>query len=274
MVSSNATPHWPQIGDILHNHDGYRPPISDELEGASLEIRNGDERFILNFREGRSLEWVVPHRETLAHFRYEALRVRERRFFVSLVDQPDILSVACLWIDLDAGACSIVQVFFDDRCLQSLDLMTRVERTGRQSVARIEVNAYTIGDAQPHSVEDLGDLIGAYMRFQYSDTHIYDHYYVSGQNYLWYCWNGPDAGLGELEEARYVALGDDLYLVVWSEKLLPCAGITVEDHLAMASFGAIVGVDSGDWTLQRALVGSRMERLAHIDPPSTGDALR
>lgn len=144
------------------------------------------------------------------------------------------------------------------------NLVSRVEKTGSQSVPTITYQSASINGAPLPTFARTSRLSGKYLRFVYSDTHVYDHFYINDKFYFWYCWHGPDAGIGDYDEADYFELDDDLYLMCWREKFVPCLAVTVEDHRAMRTIGKVYGADSHTWKTGNSTVGAAISVITDI----------
>ncbi|WP_020180415.1 MoaF C-terminal domain-containing protein [Methylopila sp. M107] len=264
-ASTNAG-DWPQIADILANHAGGRPDPSTELSGRKHTIfLAGGTELALDFETGDVLNWSLAGRPGVLGQPYQAFWMRDGGYFVDFIDRTDQLLSFSLWLDLAKGTALLIEGSVADRSLENENLLTRIERSGSQSVPKLSYRSGTIDVAGSHDYPRTSALLGKYLRYVYSDTHVYDHYYQNDKYYYWYCWKGPDAGIGEFDEAAYFDLGEELYLVAWTEKLLPCLAVTVEDHRAMTSIGKIFGADSHSWQTGNNTVGAKMT-LVHAIP--------
>lgn len=270
-AASSAAIHWPQIGDILQNHSGGRPDPTTDLAGKSFAVSlNDGGRLDLAFSTAELMSWRDSGARGHVEQPYQAFRVRDGMYFVDFIDANDELKSVSLWLDLTRNAVLLIEGSVADRSAEDLNLLTRVERTGAQSVPTL---TYRTGVLGPSSVEDYprtDKLFGKYFRYVYSDTHVYDHYYVNPKYYFWYCWHGPDAGIGEFDEADYFELADDVYLICWREKFLPCLAVTIEDLRSMRSIGKVFGADSKSWRTGNSTVGASMSIVATIAPGAPG----
>ncbi|EJL37538.1 Molybdenum cofactor biosynthesis protein F [Caulobacter sp. AP07] len=273
MTSEHATADpWPQIGDLLVNHDGGRPDPTAALAGQEVQLRvDGGETLVLTFLDAGLLRWSRAGRLVQSQ-PYAAFEIRPDGFFIDFVDVENETRTCCVWLDLRAVRAVIIDGSVEDRTFERTDLLSRARLSGSQSLARAAVRGAALQpEGEIPSFPPGAALLGRFLRYVYSATHVYDHYYVSPRYFHWYCWKGPDAGLGELDEVQCVELAEELFLVCWTEKLLPCLAVTIEDHRAMTSIGKIFGADSDTWKTGNATVGARMTRLADIPSPGSAD---
>lgn len=264
---SSAAVHWPQIGDILQNHSGGRPDPTSDLVGKSFAVAFGDgDRLSLAFETAGILSWSAKGTKGHGQQPYQAFCVRDGMYFVDFIDANDELKSISLWLDLTRDAVLLIEGSVADKSAENMNLLTRVEQTGAQSVPTLTYRSGSIGKASIVEFARTDKLFGKFFRYVYSDTHIYDHYYVNPKYYFWYCWHGPDAGIGEFDEADYFELADDIYLICWREKFLPCLAVTIEDLSSMRSIGKVFGADSRTWRTGNSTVGATMSIVATIAP--------
>jgi hypothetical protein len=268
---SSAAVHWPQIGDILQNHSGGRPDPTSDLVGKSIAVVFGEGgRLSLAFNAADLLSWSVEGASGHSQQPYQAFRVRDGMYFVDFIDANDELKSISLWLDLTRNAVLLIEGSVADRSAEDMNLLTRVEQTGAQSVPTLTYRFGGIGRSSVPHFPRTDKLFGKFFRYVYSDTHIYDHYYVNPKYYFWYCWHGPDAGIGEFDEADYFELAEDVYLICWREKFLPCLAVTIEDLRSMRSIGKVFGADSHSWRTGNSTVGAMMSIIATIEPGAAG----
>ncbi len=264
---ASAAARWPQIGDILQNHSGGRPDPTSDLVGKSFAVSlNDGGRLELVFGTAELLSWNISGAGGHGQQPYQAFRVREAMYFVDFIDANDELKSISLWLDLNRKAVLLIVGSVADRSAEGLNLLTRVERTGAQSVATLTFRTGGMGPSQVPDFARTDKLFGKYLRYVYSETNIYDHYYVNPKYYFWYCWRGPDAGVGEFDEADYFELAEDVYLICWREKFLPLLAVTIEDFRSMRSIGKVFGADSRTWRTGNSTVGASMSIVAAIAP--------
>ena len=100
------------------------------------------------------------------------------------------------------------------------------------------------------------ELIGRRVEYTYSPTERYEHIYLNEDFYTWQCLLGSEKGLADTDRCHYLKLGDELYLFVWREKIVPTLGAVVADFSAMRTMGKIfghaAGPRSGGWWTSRS----------------------
>lgn len=111
-------------------------------------------------------------------------------------------------------------------------------------------------------IQATDQLIGRKFKFRYSEQDLYQHSYLNEKFYTWQCLKGIEAGLCETDRCYYFAVADELYLLVWIEKIIPTLGIVIEDLNNLRSHGKIcgyAGYDAGQ--ISNFIVGAFAEEV-------------
>lgn len=246
--------NWPQIGDIIPNHDGYRPPATDLLVGFQGRLGGAIDARIRCARD--SCEWTESGRTSVLE--YEAFAVAEQLFLLDAVADEAAGRSLTLLLDLAQGRALLIDVIFPTPEVAQSGLLSRLAQTGSQSAVRVSYRQGPVGEGAAPPFQRTTALVGKHVRYVYSTTHVYDHYYLSDRYYAWLCRQGPDKDLGDFDECDYWELAPRLYVVSWREKLLPCVGIVVENHTALVATGKICGVDAYSGRAANTRVGAHI----------------
>jgi molybdenum cofactor biosynthesis protein MoaF len=253
-----AHPALPQIGDIIPNHNGRCPGAIDLFDGLHTHLAGDIDVEVRFFR--RECEWTEQG-QTLT-LEYEAFELGETLFLVDAMPVVPNGRSLTLVLDLDRMRVLLVDVTFPTPERAQTAVLARLAATGSQSAVQVRYRHASVGDNLAERFAPTRELVGKHLRYTYSATHVYDHYYLSDRYYSWFCLEGPDRQMGDFEECDYFELGPKTYLVVWREKLLPCVGILVEDHSAMLATGKICGVDAYTGAVGNTRVGANIRLIA------------
>jgi hypothetical protein len=252
VADGNGKADWPQISDIIPNHDGDRPDGTAILTGLRTELQL-DVPVSVEFG-ARQLVWIENNVRT--EFEYEAFSLGRRLFLVdAMPPPPDRRSMTMIW-DVGAMRALVIETTFPVPQEAQTPVLDRLTKTGSQSAVRVRYRQGGLGGVAVAQFSRSTALVGRFLRYRYSDTHEYDHIYHSDRYYSWFCREGPDRGLGDFEECDVFELHERLYLVSWREKLLPCVGIMVEDHERMRALGKICGADAYTGVIANTRVGA------------------
>ena len=254
MTESKVAQVWPEIDDILVNHDGGAPPpCPPPADTIALFAEAGD--------------GVLTLAGTQARFGNDVLEAvyYPIRSGMYLVDLPDGLGGTARMLVLDTIRGRALETEITAPLPGAPDsLLDRLAWRDSQSAVGITYRYWYAQGAERQPFPPSHQLIGKQFRYTYSATHQYDHYYINDRYYAWHCLKGPDAGLGDFDESSYFQVAENLVLFVWKEKLLPCAGFTIEDHDAKRTVGKIFGANSNSGKAQGVIVGADLRLIADI----------
>ena len=91
------------------------------------------------------------------------------------------------------------------------------------------------------------ELVGKRVQYVYSRTEAYEHIYLNENLYTWQCLRGSEKGLADTDRCHYRKIGDEFYLFVWREKVIPTLGVVLVDWRLKRSNGKLFGYESGDF---------------------------
>jgi len=260
---------WITVGALA---DGFAPeafllPDAD-IAGQTLT---------LNFSNG----WIIPHRfdQEQLHWNaldgsssgsatYRATSIRPDIYFVDFLknEEGQNWSVS-LVLDIKSGSfTAIIGQLPDAQTLQS-SLYARA----RASEPLTQVQAEFIHGAidkpwQENSCSHTltHELIGLRNRYRYSPTESYEHIYLNENFYTWHCLQGVEKGLSDTDLCHYYKVDEQLYLFVWSEKIVPTLGVVLIDLEQHRSDGKIYGyADDSLSKLANFRMASHCELLNH-----------
>jgi len=259
----------PQITDIITGHDGYLGAPTSQLENQSFTVWYHDRKqaIIYSFESASHITVTCPEgaRELEASSRsYEAFQIDDGMYFVDFDDVSDFDSSTSIIIDTHRMHVLEIETNIPSISHANSDLLTRMKDNKSLSCMTIRYSSGIIEGGgkkskrydMPFEFPRTNKLVGLRVLCAYSDTHIYDHIYISRKYMCWFCIEGPDRGLGDFDECDYFELAPDIFLVCWKEKLLPMAGITVENYKTMRSIGKIVGLDVNTNSTSKITVGA------------------
>jgi hypothetical protein len=191
--------------------------------------------------------------------------------------------------DTGTDACDVVEVahevFFVDIWLRSADereaeTVVFCGATGRglritcsvpddaapgqprvaQHIAAVDV----LVDGAPPSgapVAPTRDLIGRRAISDYGHGHAFEQIYLNSTRMAWQCLLGEALGSADCDEASYWRLGDDLYVLTFRERAIPCASVVVLDFARQRSTGKFLNIED-DGAIRNGALGARLIPLA------------
>lgn len=264
MSTHSATYRPPSsvtLGELFPNHDGLRPTAVPDLRRRDVVFHlEGGPTVTARFGE-TEVEWSaergfdeLPANGTAT---YEAIPVRDD-FLVVVLDHPP-MSSALLVLDSARARALIV-----------LSRMRRDDSGAIVEDTRIAQAGIDAPLAEPFAPTD--ELIGKRIHWRYSDTHSFEHIYLSDRLYCWHGLKGPEADMGGVEPTSARALDDGLVLFTWSDTSVPFNGAIVIDFAAVGfptpihSSGRLVGWDGdkeASWQIVVGAHGTLLNETSH-----------
>jgi hypothetical protein len=232
---------WLPLDGLAPGFDAYRAAPSAELTGDELAVRQADGTPARYRFDEAGVFWGVGERgaaPVLRHSRCEVVRVADGLYAVQVLAEPDDGSTHTLFLDRSTGRTLAVTTAFAE---------PGARPWCTQRFAPGELVGAEIGGA---AAEPAGDLIGRRVLWRYSPEHAYEHTYLSGHWYAWQCLSGPERGLADTDACSTYRLRPGCFVFAWREKVVPCAAVTVADHVNMRSHGMLFGRGTDGRTTQ------------------------
>jgi hypothetical protein len=240
--------HFIQVGELVKGiSEGTLPP-ADELGGSSFALHVEDGRVLqLAFAEGGVLSWAVTEGPGVGERGEERCLITQPRDGVVVVDYVSSTRTATsvtIVLDLPRQAATLVEGALptaEEAAQGAFALATAgAELTlVRCEILRAAIDRPFTADDHPHV--PTGELVGKRVQYIYSATERYEHIYLNENLYTWQCLDGSEKGLADTDRCHYRRVGDELYLFVWREKVIPTLGVVVVDWREKRSNGKLFG---------------------------------
>jgi len=267
------TVRWISVGELAQafGPDNHTPPRTAALAGSahSLHFEDGSASECRFLSESR-LDWTCGGTTAPGAGRgsvpcagagsnscagvgsgeadYFAFAVRPNIYFVDFIDPATPLTAVSLVLDLGQGIATCLTARLPESADVGESLAARIARGDELTAVSVEFTAAAVdrpfGEATPRH-RPTRDLIGRRVEYTYSSTEQYEHIYLNEHSYTWHCLLGSEKGLADTDRCHYLKLGEDLYLFVWREKIVPTLGAVVVDFQAMRTMGKIFGHAQG-----------------------------
>ncbi|MFT8704176.1 MoaF C-terminal domain-containing protein [Bifidobacterium aquikefiricola] len=213
---------------------------TDHVDGTTLTTRNDAGTTIRHVFRNGLLEWDIQDGQQSGVDAYEAFMVDDGLLYVQVHhrDIPD--EAVAIIFDLRAGTCLSVL-----NCAGRTPQGSEPGHTGvsQSFIPSIIVEHEGERGPLPHPTNAL---IGRRVRWEYSESHTYEHVYINSEWYTWHCISGPERGQADTDLCTYYEIRKGIYVFAWREKVIPCASVTVADHRDVSnirSWGMLFGPD-------------------------------
>lgn len=111
------------------------------------------------------------------------------------------------------------------------------------------------------------DLVGHMATYSYSEKDAYLHIYHPNNLFTWACFSGNEVGLADTDYAKFLKLDDELYVIIWVEKILHVISTIILDFKRGRSTGAMASYEGKDYSGDVLMVpsGAVIKHLDEID---------
>ncbi|KAL3429962.1 molybdenum cofactor biosynthesis protein F [Aspergillus tetrazonus] len=213
MTTASETPgfipvsEWPNLEVLAVDYNEHLMAESYKLTGKRLTL------VIAGADPAR-----IAH-----HFLGDAFEVRPDIFFVDFY-KPEYQEEVSLVIYLRSGQAivGLSDFHFKDGQKKTWTRFSDASIDGYSNVAPFVPTA---------------DLIGKHILYRYTPRDAYEHIYLNQGTFTWHCLSGTEKGLADTGPCKMLKLDERLYLLFWSEKIMPVEAIVIVDLEHMRSTG-------------------------------------
>lgn len=243
-----------QVGELVKGISEDTLPLDDALIGTSLALHAQDGAVTrLTFPAAGRLAWEVTGGPDAGEHGEEACAVTRPRDDLVVVDyvaSTRRATAVTIVLDLARSAATTVVGTLptaDQAARSAFELATEgaeLTLVSTQFLAAAIDRPFVAGE-HPHVPTD--ELVGKRVQYVYSQTEAYEHIYLSENLYTWQCLRGSEQGLADTDRCHHRKIGDELYLFVWREKVIPTLGVVLVDWRVKRSNGKLFGYESSDF---------------------------
>ncbi|KAK9849764.1 Molybdenum cofactor biosynthesis protein F [Penicillium brevicompactum] len=260
-IAANKTPgyipisQWPNLESLAVGFREHLMAGSHKLSGDSLAIILADtDRTCIthNFVDAQTLRWEVMQTKQSGAAQYKAFEVRPGIFFIDFY-KPDYEEQVTLLFNFTSGQGIVGLSGF------------HVREDGRKRTWTKFTDASIEGRTTVTPFAPTADLIGKHILYRYTPRDAYEHVYLNQGTFSWHCLSGTEKGLVDTEPCKMLKLDDKLYLLFWTEDIMPVESIVIVDLKHMRSTGRFFCWDPKPARLVQMSFGSYATVLAETD---------
>ncbi|GKU11828.1 unnamed protein product [Fusarium langsethiae] len=250
--------NWPTLEAMATGFREHLMSASGKLQGKTISHTFDNGMKISHEFSTESLKWTILEGQEngkSGKADYEAFEVRPDVFFIDFL-KPGYNEVITMVADLTTGqAITGISGFKDqdDQRRTYTVFMNATECQGKR------VQAFPTTD----------DLIGKHVLYRYSSKDAYEHIYLNKGTFVWHCLGGTERGLADAEECKMLKLRDGLYLLFWTETIMPVESLVVIDLEHMRSTGRFYCWDPQPREAVHVRFGSHATIMAETSPMQT-----
>ncbi|KAH7230877.1 molybdenum cofactor biosynthesis protein F [Fusarium tricinctum] len=254
---------WPTLEEMADGFREHLMPVLKKLQGKPI-IHTFDNGMTISHEfAAESLRWKILEGEgqgQTGQAKYEAFEVRPDIFFIDFL-KPDYNEVVTMVADLTNGQAITGLSGFRDQ-------------GGERRTFTNFMNATSYENKTIKAFESTEELIGKHVIYRYSSKDAYEHIYLNKGTLVWHCLSGSEKGIADVEQCKMLKLRDNLYLLFWTETVMPVESVVVIDlekkistgrfycwdpkpkaavHLRFGSYATVVSETSSLETLKQVL---------------------
>ncbi|EWY82597.1 hypothetical protein FOYG_14691 [Fusarium oxysporum NRRL 32931] len=249
---------WPTLQEMADGFREHLMPASNKLQGKYFEHTYDNGWKISHDFGADSVTWKILEGEgtgLTAPAKYEAFEVRPDVFFVDFF-KPDYNEVVSLIVDTVTGqAIAGVSGFKDEN--------------GERRTFTSFINAVAFGGKPVEPFPATDELIGKHVLYRYTPRDAYEHVYLNKGTMAWHCLSGTERGIADAEKCQMLKLRDNLYMLFWTETVMPVESIVVVDLEKMRSTGRFYCWDPKPKEAVHVRFGSYATVVAETSPLET-----
>ena len=131
------------------------------------------------------------------------------------------------------------------------------DRKGEKRTQTIFLDA-TKAQGQPIEAFPVTDeMIGKHVLYRYTPRDAYQHFYVSAGTLAWHCLSGTEKDVADCDKSKMFKLSDELYMLFWTETVMPVESIVVIDLKELRSTGRFFCWDPAPKAFVHTIFGSQ-----------------
>jgi len=243
-----------QVGQLVKGISQDTLPADDRLTGSELTLHAEDGSVVrLAFSAPHRLVWDTLVGPAAGDHGEETIVVTRPREEVAVVDYVAATRRATsvtIVLDLARGAATTVTGTLptpEQAARSAFALATAAEELTLVETALTPafIDGPFMAGEHPHVT--TAELVGKRVEYVYTQTEAYEHIYLNENLYTWQCLRGSEQGLADTDRCHHRKIGDELYLFVWREKVIPTLGVVMVDWRRRQSNGKLFGYEGSDF---------------------------
>lgn len=180
---------------------------------------------------------------------YIATESRKNILYLSYVHKDkDHITII---IDMNKKIASVIFGVFPNDETDNMPIFKRVMNDKTAYAATVHFHHASID--QPYLENETtkfhftNELSGKNAIYAYSKKDAYVHTYYDVDLFTWYCFSGNEAGLGDTDYVKFLKISDDLYVIIWIEKILHVISTIILDFKANQSTGSMASYEGKNY---------------------------
>lgn len=218
---------WPTLEELAEAFSENLMPDTGKLAGTSVTlIFDNNLKILHEFGDAKKMTWRILEGDQTGlsgGAEYAAFEVRPGTFLVDFY-KPEYDEEVSLVLKTATGQATVATSGFHQ--------VHGEKRTWTELCTAFVEGA---GSTEPFEVTE--ELIGKHIMYRYTPRDVYEHVYLNKGTMTWHCLRGTEKGLADTERCQILKLDEKLYLLFWTETIMPVESVVVVDLEQMRSTG-------------------------------------
>jgi hypothetical protein len=240
---------WPTLEEMADGFSDHLMAPSSRLAGTTIEHTFNNGWRIQHKFDADKLTWTMLEGQdagSSGDAQYKAYEVRPDIFLVDFYKE-DHKQLVSLVLNTATGQLKVaVSGFKDDET-----------RGGERRTWTMFLDATKAGDKAVSAFGVTDEMIGKHVLYRYTARDAYQHFYVSPGTLMWHCLAGTEKDVADADQCAMYKITDNLYLLFWTETVMPVESIVVIDLQKMRSTGRFLCWDPKPQSMVHVRFGSQ-----------------
>ncbi len=227
---------------------------------------------VYSFKNKHILQYEVKgglDRGTKGNSEYIATEPRKNIFYLSYVHkEKDHVTII---IDMNEQIASVIFGIFPKDETDITPIFKRVMNGATAYASSVHFHHAAID--QPYLENETNtfnftkELAGKNATYAYSSKDAYVHTYYDVDLFTWYCYSGNEIGLGDTDYVKFLKISDNLYVIIWIEKILHVISTIILDFDANQSTGSMASYEGKDYKgkILNVPSGAKIKKVNGLD---------
>ncbi|SHH02240.1 Molybdenum cofactor biosynthesis protein F [Anaerosphaera aminiphila DSM 21120] len=260
-----------EMADGFSEYNLPQTSYFSKKKDLSVFLDDGNE-LKFTFIDDENLEYTVIGGEdngVTGKSAYIATEPRENIFYLSYVHKEKILLTIIL--DMNKKIATVIFGLFPNDETDTLPIFKRVMNDLPAYASSVYFhNAAVDGHYENGKTETFpftNELAGKNATYTYSNKDAYVHTYYDVDLFTWYCYSGNEAGLGDTDYVKFLKIADNLYVIIWIEKILHVISTIILDFNANQSTGSMASYEGKDYRgkILNVPSGAKIKKIEGLD---------
>lgn len=251
---------WPDLEELAKGYHEHLMSASQKLANTEITLLIEKTMKVSHTFDDKNVTWHILEGGDQTGLsgvsEYNAFEVRSDFFFIDF-HKPEYEEEVSIVLNTKTGQATV-----------TISGFYVTEKGEKRTWTKLH-DAFMEGRGEAEPFRKTDELIGKHVMYRYTPRDVYEHVYLNKGTMTWHCLSGTEKGLADTERCEMRKLSNDLYLLFWTETIMPVESVIVVDLEYMRSTGRFFCWDPRPKRTVRMMFGSYATVLAETSPAKT-----